>query len=193
MHINLICAKVKSLLKDYIQGSIDIKDSLFIQEHLKICVNCRHTYQTLKRQLSEDVTTKAEGILQQKEDTYYMQNLSAYYDNELSFDESVRMKKYLIKTPSAREELKKLHNFRILLQKVHKSVLKKANFDYSKTILKRLDKSTVPEQFTLIQKFAAVILLILFFTVCLCGALYFSKQGVLKIAHKISHLHRHLN
>ena len=191
MPINLICAKVKSLLNDYINGTIDVKESLFIKEHLKICVNCRYTYQTMKKQKLEPDIQSQDGILRQKEDNYYMQNLSAYYDNELSFEDSVRMKKYFSKTPAAREELKKLHRLRILLQKVHNTTLKKANINYSKTILKKLNNTNSKVLFTLIQKFATAILLILLFAACISGALYFSKQGVLKITHKISHINKH--
>ena len=107
-----------------IEGEVWAKavDKAFVEKHLQICPECNKKYIMLKeliyelrnayQQLNYDVS--AQDTKQQqfniKEHENFQTNLSAYFDNELPLNESLSMKKYMIKYPKARKELEALYN-----------------------------------------------------------------------------------
>jgi len=194
MHINLICAKVNSLFNSFIKGELDEKENQFVREHLALCVNCRYKYQKLKELLAlfgneytPKTSRKNAELLENKEYEYCKQNLSAYCDNEMSFDESVKFKKYIIKTPKAREELKKLYKLRELLQNSYKNLTKKFNHDFSKIIVNQLYHKSAPFRLPSAREFAAsLVLIVILFTILGVGTLM-AKSINKTIAGKISH------
>lgn len=188
MHINLICAKVNSLLPSFIEGTLEEKEENFVLEHLKICVKCRYKYQKMKKLMSlfENDYTHPKTA-DDKEYEYFTQNLSAYCDNELPFEESVKFKKYIIKTPKAREKLRETYKLRELLKQSHQNLIKKFNHDFSKSIPKQLYKKPSTLFIPPRREFAAgLILIVLLFTILGLGTIV-TKSFNKDLAGKISH------
>ena len=144
MYNKLICAKVNSMLSLYLDGKLSPVQEEFVKQHLSQCGNCLEKYNNLKKLLDvlqvsylQSNAQKVDTVLKINEYEYYQQNLSAYFDNELSFDESVRLKHYIVKIPFARQELQKMYNLQKLMQKNCSYIKKKMNQDFSKNIINK--------------------------------------------------------
>lgn len=66
-------------------------------------------------------------------------NLSAYVDNELSDEENIKVKKYIISNPQARQELEDLYKLRKVMQNSFEKTKQETKVDFSKFILRRID------------------------------------------------------
>lgn len=143
------CRKVTSLLALYIDGKLDEETKAFVEKHLQICPECNKKYIMLKeliyelrnayQQLNYDVS--AQDTKQQfniKEHENFQTNLSAYFDNELPLNESLSMKKYMIKYPKARKELEALYNLHSVINSSFNNTKRYLNSDYAKIICYRL-------------------------------------------------------
>lgn len=146
---SITCKKVTSLLALYIDNKLDPRMQLFVKQHLEICPYCHKKYIMLKQLISElrnaykDMIqdTAAEEKHRQfniKEYEKFHTNLSAYFDNELPLNESVSMKKYMIKFPNARKDLEEMYNLHKIINTSLLCVKKTLNEDYSKTICYRV-------------------------------------------------------
>lgn len=144
------CRKVTSLLALYIDEKLDEETKAFVEKHLQICPECNKKYIMLKeliyelrnayQQLNYDVS--AQDTKQQqfniKEHENFQTNLSAYFDNELPLNESLSMKKYMIKYPKARKELESLYNLHSVIISSFNNTKRYLNSDYAKIICYRL-------------------------------------------------------
>ena len=69
----------------------------------------------------------------------FKNDLSAYIDNELSEDESIKIKKFTINNKNARKELEDNYNIRRLMNESYRKSLADVKKDFSKNILKQLE------------------------------------------------------
>ena len=143
-----VCRKVASLLALYIDNKLDIETKEFVENHLQICPQCNEKYKLLKdlifelRKAYNQIEIEPKNNMQThfniKEHENFQTNLSAYFDNELQLNESLTMKKYMIKYPKARKELESLYLLHNILNTSFNSTKKFFNNNYAKAICFRV-------------------------------------------------------
>lgn len=168
------CEKVTALLALYIDNKLDIESKNFVTQHLEICPACHKKFVMLQ-QLIKELRNAYKEILNDsklhekkiqfsiKEYENFHTNLSAYFDNELPLNESVNMKKYMIKFPNARKSLETLYKLHKIINTSVISVQKTFNEDFSKVICYRIQGKTpdLRQQFWIkTASYASVILVI---------------------------------
>lgn len=147
MTINLTCTQVSALLSFYIDEKLSDQLRQFVEAHLEICPLCRAKLETLRsmvKSLKEvherlSVVKSSDSPEKISFDEEFKVNLSAYIDNELSDDENIRIKKYIISNAKARQDLENLYNLKKVMQNSFEKTKNEAKKDYSKYILKRID------------------------------------------------------
>ena len=118
--MEITCAQMDVLLSFYVEGDLSKALKLKVEEHLKNCPSCREKYEIIKTMIQDLKTSveEKEEIYSSKSNSQYrifQNNLSAYVDNELPADESIKIKKYTINNKQARKELQDTYNIRRLM------------------------------------------------------------------------------
>lgn len=67
----------------------------------------------------------------------FQNNLSAYIDNELPSDESIKIKKYTINNKKARKELEDTYNIRRLMSESFNKTKMDARQDFSRNVIRQ--------------------------------------------------------
>lgn len=152
--MSLSCSQMSSLMTFYINNRLEYPLKQMFEQHLENCPSCREKYNTLLKIM--DNFSKAKEIIdnmdfaqysefeeelekENEKDYVLVQNLSAYSDNELSADESLKVKKYIISNSSARKTLEEFYALKKLLNNSFEKSSNKFKEDYSKCIMKQLD------------------------------------------------------
>jgi len=149
MNSSVTCKKVTSLLALYIDNKLDSESMDFVTQHLEVCPECHKKYVTLKNLINELRSAYKELVNETKAQEKKIQfnikeyekfhtNLSAYFDNELPLNESVNMKKYMIKFPNARKNLEEMYNLHKIISSSFVYLQKSFNDDYSRAICYRI-------------------------------------------------------
>jgi hypothetical protein len=122
-----ICKKISSMLSLYIDNRTTLEEKIYIENHLENCPVCYKKYIYLKS-LIKDLKNSYKQVLELtkrkeklklfniREHENFMQNISPYVDNELSPNECLEFRKYLVKSKNAQNELKKLCNTEIKMR-----------------------------------------------------------------------------
>lgn len=148
MTINLTCTQVSALLSFYIDDKLSCQLKQFVEAHLATCPTCRaklDALQNMVRSLKEVhgklADIKHESHENPDTDQYnnFKTNLSAYVDNELSNEESIKIKKYVISNAKAREDLENMYKLKKVLSNSFEKARNDAKDDYAKYILRRID------------------------------------------------------
>lgn len=147
MTVNLTCMQVGALLSYYIEDKLSAQLRQFVDAHLEVCPTCRTKLETLKSMVTSlkevhERLNSMEMPEEEPQDSQYKTfkaNLSAYVDNELTDEENIKIKKYVIANQKARQELEKLYTLRKLLHNSFEKSKNDVKVDYSKFILKRID------------------------------------------------------
>ncbi len=186
MNDNMICSKVNSMLALFIDGKLTTMQEEFVKDHLATCNGCRTKYDYLKKlvdtlkssyQENKEQIKTASGGLKIKEYEYYKQNLSAYFDNELPFEDSVRFKKYIMKIPLARQELQRVYDLQQMLKNNWIYNQKKLNQDFSKSVINTVYKDNVRYLQTTIWSKVAAIIFAIFLLGSATAVYYYAKQN----------------
>lgn len=138
------------LLTFYIEGDLSNALKLQVEKHMDACPACRAKYDIVKSMISEmknkleldDFNSEANKnytSVTSEQYRLFKNNLSAYVDNELSDDENVKIKKFTINNPNARQELETSYNLRKIMNDSFKKVQNDIKQDFSKQILKQLE------------------------------------------------------
>lgn len=152
MTMNLTCTQVSALLSFYIDDKLSSQLKQFVEAHLEVCPTCKAKLEALKSMVNslkevhqklasiqpENSELAMNGAINPQFDTFKT-NLSAYIDNELDDDENIKVKKYVISNPKARQELEDMYKLRKVLQNSFEKTKNESKDDYSKFILKRID------------------------------------------------------
>lgn len=148
--MKLSCSQINSLLTFYINDKLNDKIKEILEEHIEKCSSCREKYQTLLNIKLQFVQAKEyldrigtndflkEELLNEKVGSP-VQILSEYSDNELSDEDSLKVKKCIIKNLSTRQSLGELYELRNLIKKSFEKAEDQMKDDYSKNILNRLE------------------------------------------------------
>ena len=148
MTVNLTCTQVSALLSFYLEDKLSIQLKQFVEAHLKICPTCSAKYDALRDMVKslKEVHERLAVIKNDEEPNpttaqydEFKTNLSAYIDNELTDEENIKVKKYVISNTKARQDLEKLYNLKKVLHNSFERAKNDVKGDYSKFILKRID------------------------------------------------------
>lgn len=151
--MKLTCAQMDVLISFYIDGDLSKALKNQVEEHLRDCPNCRAKYDIIKSMLSdlknsfdmqeEPVPTEAYSdsynSTTSQQFRLFKNNLSAYIDNELTNDDSIKIKKFTINNKSARKALEDSYNIKRLMNDSFKKTKAEAKQDFSKSVLKQLE------------------------------------------------------
>lgn len=152
-----VCKKVESLLGAYIEKKLPLDEVNFVKAHLKKCPVCYEKYITMKNVLNnlrfeyeklinEFEKIEADRIFNIREYENFYNNLSPYLDDELNYDESIKFRTYLLKSKSARSELALSYNLRNNIKNAFELYKNGIHPNYSKNIINKIKKESVPEK-----------------------------------------------
>lgn len=141
--MEITCAQMDVLLSFYIEGDLSKALKIKVEEHLKKCSACRAKYNIVKTMLEDlkaSVDTKEEILSANSNSQYriFQNNLSAYIDNELPAEESIKIKKFTINNKQARKELEDTYNIRRIMSDSFEKTKLDAKQDFSKNVIKQL-------------------------------------------------------
>lgn len=143
----LTCEQVCSLLTFYIEKCLTDNLMREVEYHLNICKNCKSKYlETLNlyknynnvRQNIKKTENLAGDAFSNNQYMIFMENLSAYIDNELNEQDNIRIKKISIINQKARIELENMLYFRYMLQSAFDVTRNNLKKDYSADVISSL-------------------------------------------------------
>ena len=142
--MEITCAQMDVLLSFYVEGDLSRALKAKVEEHLKKCPACREKYEIIKTMIQDLKTSVGdrEEIYSSKSNGQYrifQNNLSAYVDNELPQDESIKIKKYTINNKQARKELEDTYNIRRLMSESFNKTKLDAKQDFARNVLRQLN------------------------------------------------------
>lgn len=165
---NAECKKITSMLLSYIEHKLSDEDRLFVENHFKYCSDCYTKYLEMKKivknlhfeyekLLNEFERVEANQLFNIREYETFYKNISPYIDDELSYDESIKFRKYLLKSKPARVELANAYTLRNNIRHSTAVFKDNLNVNFSKKIIKQL-KDENKYTFDAVYKRAAVII-----------------------------------
>ena len=164
--MNTDCKKVSALLSLFIEEKLDEEDSFFVEKHLMKCGECYKKYLEMKSVINnlqfEYNKLKDELNRMDNDNTFnireyenFYNNISPYIDNELSYEDSIKFRRYLMNSKSARAELSGAYGLRNNINQSVNTLKNNLNINFSKKIIKQLKKE-MPDSFDNMYKRAAI-------------------------------------
>ncbi|MBQ3641237.1 zf-HC2 domain-containing protein [bacterium] len=144
------CKKIEAMLCSYIEHKLSDEEMCYVENHFAKCPECYQKYLEMKEiignlhyeyvKLMKELDKIEENkIFNLKEYDNFYQNISPYIDDELSYDDSIKFRKYILKSKPARTKLSDAYGLKNNIKNSinsYKDGLKNINF--SKNIIKRL-------------------------------------------------------
>ncbi len=143
MQYNLSCEQVTALLTFYAEDKLSEKLSSYVRAHLDKCPQCREKYlqlQNILKRFNEIQKEVPENPYVTKQYENFKSNLSAYVDNELNDFENIKIKKFTISNPLARQDLEDIYTYKKLLHTSFEKTKNELKTDYSKSIVCHLQE-----------------------------------------------------
>lgn len=151
--MKLTCSQMDVLISFYIDGDLSPSLKSQVEEHIKTCSTCRAKYDIIKSIITdlknnvnqEEKNTSVENFKNNESTTTSLQyrvfknNLSAYIDNELTGNENLKIKKFTINNPKARQDLEDNYNIRKLMNGSFKKTKSELRQDFSKKVIRQLE------------------------------------------------------
>lgn len=152
--MKLTCTQMDVLISFYLEGDLSKALKSQVEEHLKNCPACRAKYDIIKTMLSdlknsfgyeEEEPVSAPSFQDSGNQTtsgqyrVFKNNLSAYIDNELSDEESIKIKKFTINNQKARKDLEDSYNIRKLMNDSFKKSKAESRQDFSRNVIRQLE------------------------------------------------------
>lgn len=141
MKHKLTCEQVTALLNFYIEDSLSSKLKEYVKEHLENCSECMEKYISMQNMINKFIEIQNEEIENPyitKQYKDFRSNLSAYVDNELDNQDSIKIKKIAISNPLARQDLENIYTFKRLLHSSFQKTKNELKTDYAKCTLNKL-------------------------------------------------------
>ena len=180
LNLKTTCKKVLSLLSAYIENKLDIEDKLFIENHFIQCESCHQKYLEMKnvinnlhkdysKLISELEQIESNRIFSIREYESFYSNISPYIDDELCYNDSIKFRRYLLKSKPARIELAQAYNLKNNIKHSITNYKDSIKINFSPKIIKRL-RNENNSSFEIIYRKAAIVLgvmvsLLLFFSI----------------------------
>lgn len=148
--MKLTCAQMDVLITFYIDKELSDALKSQVEEHLKKCPTCQAKYDIVKSMIAElkssyesskelSKAQSEENKVTSEQFRLFKNNLSAYMDNELSNEESLKIKKYTINNTHARKELEDNYCIRKIMRDSFNKSEADARRDFSRQVLKQLE------------------------------------------------------
>ena len=138
MNKELTCNQVSALLNFYIEGKLNPRLRESVQRHISKCPTCKKKIEELQKILKVFKNVKNNKDEISKTSPEMFGRLSAYVDNELNFNENIKLKKLAISNPELRKELETMYRFKKIMQSAYEKTKNDTKFDYSKSVLTRM-------------------------------------------------------
>lgn len=162
MKKDLTCNQVSALINFYIEGKLNPRLREYINLHIQKCPSCRKKIQELTKILNTYKQQKNSNEYQEERLNFeFINNLSAYVDNELNTSDNIKIKKMTISNPNARKELEMMYKFKKVMHSAYEKTKNDSKFDYSKDIIAQL-QDTPDYTTTYFYKLAAIFFIIIF-------------------------------
>ena len=162
MKKDLTCNQVSALINFYIEGKLNPRLREYINLHIQKCPSCRKKIQELTKILNTYKQQKNSNEYQEERLNFeFINNLSAYVDNELNTSDNIKIKKMKISNPNARKELEMMYKFKKVMHSAYEKTKNDSKFDYSKDIIAQL-QDTPDYTTTYFYKLAAIFFIIVF-------------------------------
>ncbi|MBD5401903.1 zf-HC2 domain-containing protein [bacterium] len=144
MNKNLTCNQVAALINFYIEDKLNPRLKEYVNMHLEKCPVCRKKITELQKILSKfnQYKTNSENQSSEPLKAEFINNLSAYIDNELTSNDNIKIKKMAISNPTARKELESLYKYRQLINSAYERTKNESKYDYSKDVISKLQDNT---------------------------------------------------
>lgn len=144
-----ICKQIESMLCLYIENKLTFDERVFVKTHLKDCENCYKKYLEMKKifknlhfeyskLMNELKNAEAEKVFNIREYENFYQNISPYIDDELCYEDSIKFRKYLLKSKSARRELANAYGLKNNIKNSIDEFKDKLNINFSKKVINEL-------------------------------------------------------
>lgn len=142
--MEITCSQMDVLLSFYIKNELSNSLKKQVEAHLEICSACRAKYNIIKDMLNEikdeveddDVLCPLNTKSQYR---IFRNDLSAYVDNELPTEDTIKIKKYAINNKKARQDLEDTYNIRRLMSESFNKSKMCAKKDFTKNVIKQLN------------------------------------------------------
>lgn len=141
MNKELTCNQISALINFYLNGRLNPRLKQDFDKHLGKCIECRKKVEELQKIMSKFKASKTEQPPKEVMEMDFINNLSAYVDNELNANQNIKVKKMTISNPNARKELEKMYKYKKILHSAYEKTKNDSKFDYSKTIVSKLQDS----------------------------------------------------
>lgn len=120
MKKDLTCNQVSALINFYIEGKLNPRLREYINLHIQKCPSCRKKIQELTKILNTYKQQKNSNEYQEERLNFeFINNLSAYVDNELNTSDNIKIKKMTISNPNARKELEMMYKFKKVMHSAY--------------------------------------------------------------------------
>jgi anti-sigma factor RsiW len=145
--MEITCIQMDILISFYIDGDLSEPLKKKVEEHIKECPVCRAKYNIISSvftDLKKSInTTKEEEVYSTSthpsmQYRFFKNNLSAYTDNELSGEDNVKIRKYIIGNKKARKEVENTYRIRKLLSDSIRQSKEKSNLDFARDVIKKI-------------------------------------------------------
>ena len=174
MSKKLTCTQVCDLLNFYIEGKLSPQLKTCIDEHIKSCQACRNKIKDLYKNFnishyndSDKYDCEHDNLSKE-----FINNLSAYIDNELNPEENIKIKKITISNPTARKKLHSIYKFQKFLHSTYNRTKNDLKYDYSKQVIAQLQNAEIYST-TCFYKITPVIICIILLIIAGFIYLYF--------------------
>ena len=169
-----VCKRVISLLSLYIENKLESEEKYFIEKHFLVCGDCYKKYLEMKeimnnlhleyaKLVSEFEKIEAGKMFNIREYETFYENISPYIDDELCYDDSIKFRKYLLKSKPARGELANAYKLKNNIRLSVTNFKNGLNINYSKKVIKKL-RDEQRDSFDNIYKRAAIVLSFMIFS-----------------------------
>lgn len=145
MNKELTCNQISALINFYLNGRLNPRLKQDFDKHLAKCTECRKKVEELQKIMSKFKASKTEHPPKEVMEMDFINNLSAYVDNELNANQNIKVKKMTISNPNARKELETMYKYKKILHSAYEKTKNNSKFDYSKTIVSKIQE---PQDYT---------------------------------------------
>gem|GEM_PF-5582722 len=188
--INSICRKVTALLGAYIENKLTNTERKFVESHFVKCAGCRkkfyemnkiigslhYEYEKMIKEFDKIEADKNSRTLCSPE---FYKNISPYIDNELGLEDSIKFRKYILKSKQARSELENAYKLSSSIKKSAAGFMDKSNINVSRKVIKRLKNSNTDTKSGIYKRAAIIISFMLSLLAAIAvfaGLCYFNKS-----------------
>lgn len=145
MNKELTCNQISALINFYLNGRLNPRLKQDFDKHLAKCIECRKKVEELQKIMNKFKASKTEQPPKEVMEMDFINNLSAYVDNELNANQNIKVKKMTISNPNARKELETMYKYKKILHSAYEKTKNNSKFDYSKTIVSKIQE---PQDYT---------------------------------------------